>query len=150
MEKEQLEKRKVITVRGNNKRAVRELLKEIQTAVEEGYVFPPDGKFWTKDQAQLFGRKLSVVMYPKDYDIPSPGVDTEKENKTSQEYLEEAREADELHKKLHENKEEYLEELKELSKKEELLNFAKDLGIKVPEDMTAPKSIKAFITKKFK
>lgn len=150
MEKEQLEKRKVITVKGASSKAYFDLMLEVQKAVKEGYVFPSEDKRWAKDTPKLVGRQLTVFMYPEDYDIPAPGVKSDKKSEVQAMYLEQAREADLKHKELTDKSQEIIEALKSLTKKDELLDYAKSIGLEIPEDKVQPKAIKAFILQSVK
>lgn len=141
----QTEKRKVITARGNTKHSYWELLAKIEEAIKDGYVVPPEGKRWTADQPVLFGRQLRVVMYPADYDIPEPGYSAEKAEITSDQYLQMAREEETKQQELSSKADEIVEKAKSLSKKQDLLDYADELGLEIPEDVKAPKAIQAFI-----
>lgn len=145
MDNVQTEKRKVITARGNTKHSYWELLTKIEEAIKDGYVVPPEGKRWTADQPVLFGRQLRVVMYPADYDIPEPGYSTNKAEITAEQYLQEARDADTKQKELSNKSDEIVEKAKSLSKKQDLLDYASEIGLEIPEDVKAPKAIQAFI-----
>lgn len=149
MEKEQLEKRKVITVKGTASQAYFELLEQVQEAVLEGYVIPPADRRWTKDRPIMVGRNLMVVMYPKGYEVPKPGKNP-RQGEIQEKYLKAAREEEERNKKLSENSDKIKEDLEGLSKKDELLEYAKSIGLEVPEDKVQPKAIKAFILKSVK
>jgi len=146
MEKEQLDKRKVITAKGPHNKAAWSILEQVIEATKEGYVLPPEDKRHSKDRPNLSGRQLKVVMYPADYEIPSPGG--VKVVKTAAEYLEEARQAEQAHIERDAKKDELLAELEGLSKKAELSEFAERNKIDIPVDKKHPQAIAAYIKSK--
>lgn len=158
MDKEQKEIRKVITARGNTRKSYWDLLELVVEAANQGYVIPPQDRRHTADIPVLYGRQLRVVMYPKDYDIPKPGNSYLDKVKKSEDYLAEARAADAAAsgKKDEEVIPEVVVEpvvedspLKEavmaMTKKDELMAFAEEHSIEVPEDKKSPKAIQKYI-----
>lgn len=170
MSKEQQSKRKVINVKGVTRVRGNEFIAELFQAFKEGYVPAPEGSQWTADAPVLRHNRKTVYLYPDGYEVPKPsitsvvGVDEDKAliadiDKQIQEEIA-AEMADEVGAETVVTEEDTVvdseaestivtpstkERIEELTKKQPLLDLAKELDIEVPADKKNPAAIKQFL-----
>jgi hypothetical protein len=160
MSKEQQSKRKVINVKGVTRIKGNQFIEELFQAFEEGYVPAPQGSQWTSDAPVLRHNRKTVALYPKGYEVPKPsitsttGADEDKAliadiDKQIQEEIKaelaasedvvEVKEDDEIETPSVKSR------IEELTKKQPLLDLAKELNVEVPADKKNPAAIKQFL-----
>lgn len=144
MEQEQLDNRKLISVRGVSRKKLLEFVYALEEAFKEGYRLPPQDRLWAKDRPMFKVNLKTAALYKEGYEVPSPSAVSEK--KVSVDEIkagileEEAKQAAKS-----EVVPELLATLKELTKKADMLEFAEKNGVVIPEDVKNPKAIQAFI-----
>lgn len=160
MSKEQQGKRKVINVKGVTRIKGNQFIEELFKAFEEGYVPAPQGSQWTADAPVLRHNRKTVALYPKGYEVPTPsntsvvGADGDLAvigaiDKQIQEEIKAELAASEGVVEVKEDDKVETPSVKsrigELTKKQPLLDLAKELNVEVPDDKKNPAAIKQFL-----
>ena len=142
--KERINKQKVVTVTGSPIVIQWLMVEAIQEAVLEGYRVPP-ANARRRNDIMFNGRKFQVVMYKDGYEVPTEEQEEAKSLVNIKEIDKEVEAAKKRYAGVKDNFEKHLEELAPLRAKQDLLDFASNLNIKVPEDKKVPRAIKSHL-----